>query len=213
MLNVIVIHYSCESFFNRPEGTSPRITSIAVSSLSSRIAASFSIHQIAERRHFSREKLEEHYDELEKQMLDEFYDHVRQHQNHKWLHWRMRNSTYGFPALEHRYRVLGGKPPHLPETDLFELPRILKRIYGPDYISHNRLENLMAKNNISSLTFLTGAEEASAFDAKDYVKLHQSTLRKVDVIAIVATKAHEGTLKTGAKWRDQYGFSLRLSSN
>ncbi len=27
--NVWVIHYSCESFYDRPEGRSPRITSIA----------------------------------------------------------------------------------------------------------------------------------------------------------------------------------------
>lgn len=56
----------------------------------------------------------------------------------------------------------------------------------------------MEKNHITKLDFLTGAEEASAFEAKEYVKLHQSTLRKVDVIAIIAVMAHEGTLKTEA---------------
>jgi hypothetical protein len=205
--NVIVVHYSCESFYDRAQGTSPRITSLAVRNLHSAIAISFSIHQIAEKKKVPYTSVEENYDVLEKQMLDEFYDYVRQHQNYKWLHWRMRNSNFGFPALEHRYRVLGGDPPQIHETALIDLPRMLKRIYGADYISHNRLEKLMEKNQITKLDFLTGAEEAKAFEDKQYVKLHQSTLRKADVIAIVASMAAEGSLKTDAKWREQYGFS------
>jgi hypothetical protein len=34
--DVVVIHYSCESFYNRPNRASPRITSIAVRNLASR---------------------------------------------------------------------------------------------------------------------------------------------------------------------------------
>ncbi len=33
--NVQAIHYSCESFYDRPEGQSPRITSIAIRLLDS----------------------------------------------------------------------------------------------------------------------------------------------------------------------------------
>ena len=44
--NVVVIHYSCESFYDRPDGTSPRITSIAVRNLATGQTESFSIHQI-----------------------------------------------------------------------------------------------------------------------------------------------------------------------
>ncbi len=46
---VIVIHYSCESFYDRQEKTSPRITSIAVHNLATADTESFSIHQLAER--------------------------------------------------------------------------------------------------------------------------------------------------------------------
>ena len=45
--DVVVIHYSCESFYDRPDGTSPRITSIAVRNLATGQTESFSIHQIA----------------------------------------------------------------------------------------------------------------------------------------------------------------------
>ena len=31
--NVVVIHYSCESFYDRQDGSSPRVTSIAVRNL------------------------------------------------------------------------------------------------------------------------------------------------------------------------------------
>lgn len=205
--NVIVVHYSCESFYDRANGASPRITSIAVRNLESGFTTSFSIHQAAEVRGFSRAELEEKYDELERQMLDEFYEYVRQHQKHRWIHWNMRDSNYGFPAIEHRYKVLGGEPIHLHETKLFDLSRGLFAIYGRGYISHPRLEKLMDKNDISRLQFLTGAEEAMAFKAEEYVKLHQSTLRKVDVLASVAIMAQDGSLKTDSKWRERYGLS------
>ena len=48
--NVWVVHYSCESFYDRVEGRSPRITSIALRKLNSAQTVSFSIHQVAERR-------------------------------------------------------------------------------------------------------------------------------------------------------------------
>ena len=46
--HAVVIHYSCESFYDRPNEESPRITSIAVRNLGSGQTSSFSIHQIAE---------------------------------------------------------------------------------------------------------------------------------------------------------------------
>jgi hypothetical protein len=108
--NCWVIHYSCESFYERPEGRSPRITSIATRKLDSGQTISFSIHQIAERRGVRFDGIEQSYDELEKLMLDEFYAHVGAHRGMRYLHWNMRDINYGFAAIEHRYRVLGGDP-------------------------------------------------------------------------------------------------------
>lgn len=70
--NVWVVHYSCESFYDRVEGRSPRITSIALRNLDSAQTVSFSIHQAAERRQLPFAEIEAHYDELERQMLDAF---------------------------------------------------------------------------------------------------------------------------------------------
>ncbi len=104
----IVIHYSCESFYDRADGSSPRITSIAVYNIGSGQTNSFSIHQKAEIKKYSRNDIEKHYEELEKLMLDDFYDFVKLHEKYNWLHWNMRDINYGFQAIAHRYKVLGG---------------------------------------------------------------------------------------------------------
>src|SRR5271154_159195 len=103
--NVWVVHYSCESIHDRVGGRSPRITSIAVRRLDSGQTLSFSIHLIAEETGQLPAEIEEEYDGLERKMLNSFYEHVRQHRNMKYLHWSMRDTTFGFVAIEHRYRV------------------------------------------------------------------------------------------------------------
>ena len=203
---VVVIHYSCESFYNRPNRTSPRITSIAVRNLATGQTESFSIHQIAERdKKFSIEDIETHYDELEKKMLEEFYDYAKSHQNHTWLHWNMRDIQYGFAALEHRYRIHESEPIKIPEVCRCDLSRMLIQLYGVRYISHPRLENLAKKNSIGDLNFLNGEKESEAFENGEYVKLHQSILRKVDTFANILDRAADGTLKTNARLTEIYG--------
>jgi len=70
--NVLIIHYSCESFYDRPGGSTPRVTSIAVRNLDSGQTESFSIHKVAELKVISLAEISRHYDALEKDMLDEF---------------------------------------------------------------------------------------------------------------------------------------------
>ena len=204
--NVVAVHYSCESFYDRPDGASPRITSIAVRNLATGQTTSFSIHQLAERdKKRSIEDINENYDELEKKMLKEFYEYAEKHLNHIWLHWNMRDINYGFPALEHRYKVLGGKPVEIHESRLCDLARLLVALYGISYVAHPRLASLVEKNSISDLNFLTGEEESQAFDNGEYVKLHQSTLRKVDIFANILDRTADGTLKTNAMLTEIYG--------
>jgi hypothetical protein len=211
--NVWVIHYSCESFYERPEGRSPRITSIAVRKLDSGQTASFSIHQVAERIQVAFDQIGNHYDGLERRMLDEFFEHVGSHRGMKYLHWNMRDINYGFAAIEHRYRVLGGNPFIVDDGNKLDLARLLIDIYGVGYIGHPRLENLLTKNNIQPRDFLTGAQEADAFERHDFVTLHQSTLRKVDVLANVAARAFDRRLKTNTTWWEMHGGRTRTVFN
>ena len=210
--NVVVIHYSCESFYDRPRGASPRITSIAVRNLSSGQTTSFSIHQIAERdKKLSTDEIESNYDDLEKKMLKEFYDYVESHQNHFWLHWNMRDINYGFPAIAHRFKVLGGKPADIHESQLFDFARLLVGLFGVGYAGHPRLTWLVKHNNISDRDFLSGEEEAAAFEGRQYVKLHQSTLRKVDILANIVSRTSQGKLRTNAKANEIYGSYFRFA--
>jgi hypothetical protein len=210
--HTVVIHYSCESFYDRENNPrSPRVTSIAVRNLDTGQTKSFSIHLIAERRGVL-DSIEQHYDQLEKEMLDDFFEAVRARQHCKWLHWNMRDANYGFEALENRIKALGGVPTAVvPEDKRVDLSRILVSIYGVGYTSHPRIESLMAKNSITAKDFLTGKEEAGAFENKQFVKLHQSTLRKVDILANFAGRAHAGDLKTLAGWWDLNGRSFKAA--
>jgi hypothetical protein len=121
----------------------------------------------------------------------------------------MRDVNYGFPALAHRFKVLGGKDAfEIPESQLSDLARLLVGLYGVGYIGHPRLARIIEKNNITNKDFLTGEEEAKAFVDKQYVKLHQSTLRKVDILTNLAERAHDGALKTNATRSEVYGSEL-----
>ena len=173
--NYLMIHYSCESFYDIKDGHTPRITSIAVYNYSSAQTESFSLHKIAEKMHVELKDVESEYDELEREMLREYFEYVNIHKEYYWIHWNMRDINYGFKAIEHRYSVLGGK--------------------------------LLEKNHIQARDYLCGAEEATAFENKEYIKLHMSTLRKVDVFADLLTRAINNTLKTDAKWSEVYGMS------
>ena len=205
----LVIHYSCESFYDRGEAESPRITSIAVRNLETAQTKSFSIHQLAERDgEVSREDIGDNYDRLEKRMLEEFFKYAENHENCIWLHWNMRDANYGFEALEHRFKIHGEKPFVIPEALRFDLARVLIELYGVNYIGHPRLEMLAQKNKISTRDFLNGEKEARAFENGKYVALHRSTLRKVDIISDIAFRAVDDTLATDAKYKEIYGSHL-----
>lgn len=207
--NVWVIHYSCESFYDRPNGASPRITSLAVRSLDTAQTHSFSIHQVAERLKVPFAEIETRYDELERQMLADYYSHLGSHRGMKYLHWNMRDINYGFAAIDHRFQVLGGMPVSVDDTKKFDLSRILMDIYGGAYIGHSRLEKLIEKNGINPRDLMSGAQEAQAFVNGNYVGLHQSTLRKVDVLANIAERAHNKQLLTDTNWWQMHGGSLK----
>ena len=208
--DVIVVHYSCESFYDIKDGRTPRVTSIAVRNLESGQTDSFSIHKIAEQTQTKFEDIDAQYDTLEKEMLKEYFEFLHLNQSKTWIHWNMRDVNYGFQAIEHRFKALGGEPVALPENKKFDFSRGLITIYGVQYISHPRLEKLIEKNHVSHRSFLNGKEESEAFEKKEYVKLHQSTLRKVDIFANLLERTANGSLKTDAKWHQIYGIHPKV---
>ena len=100
--------------------------------------------------------------------------------------------------------MLGGKPfeihESLPMRFVFIVALVERRC-----IEHPVLKNLVEKNSLTHPNFLEGPDEAKAFENSEYVKLHQSTLCKVDTISHIADRAAGSTLKTDAKLTGIYG--------
>lgn len=203
----LLIHYSCESFIDTPNGNTPRITSIAVRYFDTAQTKSFSIHKTAELESIPTMEIYNHYDQLERAMLDMFFDFVEHHKSHKWIHINMRDVNYGFEAINHRYSILGGKPFVISDNLKIDLPRVLIDKYGANYISHPRMENLYSRNKFTMINFLTGKEEALAFQNREYVKLHLSTLRKIDNLHNLLIRDYDGNLKTDFSIVKFYGLS------
>jgi hypothetical protein len=72
---------------------------------------------------------------------------------------------------------------------------------------------LVEKNKITKLHFLNGIQEAEAFSNQDYVKLHSSTLRKVDIFANIIGRVADNILKQNSKWNERYGITMSSISD
>lgn len=207
--SALVIHYSCESFYDINDGHTPRVTSIAVRNYSTGQTTSFSINKSAEQQGASVDEIDGRYDEFERQMLDEYFDFIRSRHGYNFIHWNMRDINYGFQAIEHRYQVLGGEPFIIDDSRKFDLARALIAIYGVGYVGHEpngRLHNIVELNKITTRDALTGSEEAEAFTSKEFVKLHQSTLRKADILSNILERTVDGSIKTKATWWEIHGI-------
>jgi hypothetical protein len=202
-----IIHYSSQSLYDEgPDGLSPRITSIVVMHYSTRQTLSFALHAVAEELHIEKADVSARFDDIERHLLTQFYDFVRDRREKYWVHWNMRNLTYGFEHLEHRYRTLTGQePPHIPIEVRLNLNDILRVRYGNDYAADPKMKTLMLLNGQVDPRFLTGAEEADAFKRRDFIRMNSSTISKVEFFRQVINLALRGKLRTAGR-----GFGARV---
>lgn len=207
----LIIHYSCESFVTT-HGRTPRVTSTCIRNVGTALTKSFSIHLQAQFDGKDFNNLSDaDYDDIENKVLTAFYEFVEKHRGYKWIHWNMRDSNYGFEAIANRFRILGGAPFELDDDRKSDFPRILGKIYTHGYEKNQpdgRLLNIAKRNNITIIDALKGKEEADAFDNKEYLQLHKSTLRKVDIIDAIIERTANGELKVNVNMRQIYGLSL-----
>jgi hypothetical protein len=118
----------------------------------------------------------------------------------------MRNLTFGFEHLEHRYRVLcKSEPPSVPIEVRLNLNDILGERYGSGYASHPKMKNLMLLNGELEMRFLEGSQEAEAFLKKEFIRMHSSTICKVEFFRFVISLAIKGKLRTAGR-----GLSVRI---
>ena len=210
-----IVHYSCESFYDNASGQSRRVTSIAVRNLDSAQTQSWSLHSSAELLGLQ-SHIQDNLDLIEKHLLSEYFAFLQNHSDSTFIHWNMRDKAYGFPALEHRYKVLSGQPFILQDDRKLDLARVLINLYGPGYAPHicpttgkrGRVMSLMEMNRINSRDALQGKEEADAFENGEFLKLDRSTLAKVDIFHNFFDRLHANKLKTNATFSDRYGFKL-----
>jgi hypothetical protein len=196
-----IIHYSSQSLYDTDSrGFSPRITSIAVMHFANQQTESFSVHATAELLRIPRDQVESRYDDIEKEMLRRFFDFLRDGLDRYWITWRMQNLTFGFEHLEHRWRYLGeSEPPILSFEHRLDLSAILQEKYGRDYVANPRMMNLVKMNGTVPQGFLTGEQEAEAFKRQDFIRMHASTLAKVNFFRHVIVLAQRGRLKTASR--------------
>lgn len=219
---------------------STRVTSIAVRNLKSGQTKTWSIHKSAElnnqlqnlsklikenaplatqdeisqtQQADSTAHIREILNPLEFDMLKGYFSFLGDHSDSTYIHWNMRDDNYGFSALEHRFRVLGGNPVMLQDNKKFDLARELITLFGKRYAAHTsskgrkgRLMSVIELNRIADADALQGAEEAAAFVNGEFIKLQQSTLRKVDVLANIFDRTHDKSIKTEASFSDKYGI-------
>ena len=204
--NFYIVHYSCQSLYDDNESLSPRITSIVVAHFATEQTVSFSTHAIAERLAIDRENVRQHFDDIEANLLSDFYEFVKDRKENYWIHWNMRNLMYGFEHLEHRCRVLGRSDTiRIPFERRINLNDMLARRYGAAYAPHPKMKSLMELNGAIHRHFLTGEEEVNAFNSGEYIRMHNSTLCKVEFFHYAIRAMISGRLRTKSK-----GFGVKL---
>lgn len=199
--HAFVLHYVGESFAS----VRHRVTAIAARNLGSGVTECFELEN--ELRRSGVNPLTASSDELdraERRVLDAFYAFVRSHPNYFWLHWNMRNSTFGFLALQNRQKELGGRDVSIPDHYRLDLADRLIDIYGDRYAeSTNRLRSLAVRNSLELPFLMDGEQQGKNVERRDFGAVTRSLLNRIDVLYAVATKVHEGTLKTDAPWHDR----------
>jgi len=171
-----------------------------------RQTVSFALHAVAESMSISKDEVESHYDHIEKELLERFFHFLRDRREKYWIHWNMRNLTFGFEHLEHRYRSLcKNEPPSVPIEVRLNLNDILSQRYGSDYANDPKMKNLMLLNGDRDIRFLEGQQEAEAFMKKEFIQMHSSTICKIEFFRQVISRAINGKLRTAGK-----GFLVRI---
>jgi hypothetical protein len=210
--HALVVHYACEGF----EKPDRRVTAIAARNLGTGGTTCFELETELRCAGIDPAQASDaEFDRHERKMLDSFYAYVRQHRDHYWLHWNMRDTTFGFPALENRQKALGGRAAPIAEHYRIDLASRMVDLYGDNYANpKRRLLDLAAHNGLALTHIIDGKAQAECLGSRDFASVTRSLLNRLDILYAVAIKANEGTLKTRAPWRDRMaaaGGALKLA--
>ncbi len=203
----LFIHYSSESFENN-QGV-PRILTVKISNAEGNDIKTFSVLHEAIIRKIGEDKIAENIDELEKAMLDKLLMYVisLNPQYQIFLHWNMKDSSYGFEAIALRYQVLNGKA----DFNVFDkfakinLSDELQKLYGEKYIGKPRIQCLIGKNKLEKPA-MQKKDEKLLSEGK-YAKLQNSFNARYESLLKIINLTLDGRLKTNHNIIDRYGFN------
>jgi hypothetical protein len=198
------IHYSQELQANCAAQTPP-VSAIVVQQVLTGQQQTFAAFQIAEQRGISPADFTGYLSELEKQLLQDFFDFVARTPDAVWLHWAMRQPRFGFEVLAQRARLYGLTPTNIPAHQRFDLSTYLKRRFGDDYVPHPRFWNAIERNGLVGPDLLNEEAAAAAWANREYAKLIVSLSSKVDAIADLFERVCQGTFRTGPAERRPEG--------
>lgn len=215
---VLIIHYSCESFTNKHKRT-PRISAICIKNRVNNETKSFSIHLTAEKLGIKLNYItNDEYEMCEKSFLQDFINYISGKRGYILVHWKMRNATYGFEALINRFKILKStneKLNWLIEFKKYDLSFLLEQIYSKNYALNPNINkrkggiiDLAEINNLPINFCLSGKEEGDFFEKKEYVKIHNSTVQKVEIIDEILRLSLKDELNTYSHIYQKYGLTL-----
>lgn len=210
--NLYLIHYNCESL-SKEDGTSPRIATISIRNFSSSEELLFSLHKEHEVLFRSKKPTDLSVDELdllENNMLSKYFTILDRLKDNNFVHWKMRDETYGFAAIQHRAAVLGvANAIDLTFKNRHDLSVLVESIYGPKYTStHPHLQKLVEINNITTQGAVWGIEEVKLFSEREFRKLQNSVLRKTSILREILELTAAGTLVTEGKLSDLFSSKI-----
>lgn len=201
----LIIHYSCESFYD-DKSKSSRISAIAVESYATKQTKLFSVNSVAEKKSIT--DIELNYTQLERTMLREFNKFVEKNKDMTWIHWNMRDGSFGFSAIDHRCAVINVKSNEILDSKKLNLAQLMTDLYGKSYVESPHMSNLFTLNKLKNKDFLTGAEEADAFNNSRYSNLEMSTSTKIYNFGKIIDLATDGDLKVKSSRAEIYGNTV-----
>lgn len=208
----LIIHYACSDFNVTPM----RISAISVYDMHLGKSDDFSLHKSINEFKRQNEDIDFSLDEIEKHMLTKFYEFVNKKNGYTWVHWNMKSSQFGFTALEERYRMFNESPIFIEDIKKIDLANLFKKIYGNDYVEHDRFMNLAKLNNNVTKELLSGKEEVIEFSNRNYLAVTNSVQKKVRIMNAFIQKTNEGTLKIDknhfVNWRDIRTLVIKILS-
>jgi hypothetical protein len=216
---VLVIHYALQQLRRDQREIAPPVAAVAVRNLGSGQCRVFSIKSVADISGIALAgpPQPETLRRLEYALLYAFNEFLLEHVDHSFVHWYMRDDSFGFQALEHRYRkvladlaqsLYGARGPaaagpygfaagptrfpvRIADARKIDLASIVRILFGADRIS---LHDLAARNGLGFRELIPGELEPAAFEAGNFAQLQWSTSTKTRVIAELLLLAREGRI-------------------